>query len=79
MKTTPTGIPIETCATCGCEHPTTRRHCVECGSEAEAKPTAAEVHATTGTHHQAGPVRTGPVGRKAIGFQHTPPTEKETT
>lgn len=33
-----------------------------------------EVRAVTGTHHQAGPVRR-PVGRKAVGFQHTPPTE----
>lgn len=41
-------------------------------------PAAPETHAVTGTHHQAGPVRTGPVGRKAVGFQHTPPTERGT-
>ncbi|WP_380162683.1 hypothetical protein [Kineococcus sp. R86509] len=30
-QTTPTGIPIEDCATCGYRHPVTRTHCTACG------------------------------------------------
>jgi hypothetical protein len=29
---TPTGIPITVCSSCGISHPVTRTHCVECGS-----------------------------------------------
>jgi len=29
--TTPTGIPVTKCDTCGREHPVTRRHCQVCG------------------------------------------------
>lgn len=29
--TTPTGIRIERCGTCGHEHPVTRQHCTGCG------------------------------------------------
>lgn len=29
--TTPTGVPIRLCASCGTKHPTTRRHCNRCG------------------------------------------------
>ena len=29
--TTPTGVPITLCKTCGLTHPTTRRHCNTCG------------------------------------------------
>ena len=29
--TTPTGIPIVDCTTCGHRHPVTRRHCPTCG------------------------------------------------
>ena len=32
VETTPTGIPIEDCKTCGRRHPATREHCVECGA-----------------------------------------------
>ncbi len=31
MTTTPTGIPITQCETCGIEHPITRNHCTDCG------------------------------------------------
>lgn len=31
MTTTPTGIPIQNCDTCGHRHPITRKHCPECG------------------------------------------------
>lgn len=31
IKTTPTGIPITKCSTCGLEHPITRTHCTHCG------------------------------------------------
>ena len=31
MTTTPTGIPITDCVTCGRRHPVTRRHCSMCG------------------------------------------------
>ncbi|GAW57475.1 uncharacterized protein PD653_4920 [Nocardioides sp. PD653] len=30
-ETTPTGIPIEDCATCNRHHPVTRKHCTTCG------------------------------------------------
>lgn len=32
MTTTPTGIPVTACTTCGKTHPVTRRHCAVCGS-----------------------------------------------
>jgi hypothetical protein len=38
--------------------------------EPEAKPEP-EIHAVTGTYHPVGPVRSGPVGRRAVGFQLT--------
>lgn len=31
MSTTPTGIPIRDCDTCGYRHPITRKHCTICG------------------------------------------------
>ena len=31
MTTTPTGIPIIDCSTCGYRHPESRRHCRKCG------------------------------------------------
>jgi hypothetical protein len=31
MKTTPTGVPIILCGSCGIEHTATRRHCSTCG------------------------------------------------
>lgn len=31
QTTTPTGIPIVDCLTCGRRHPVTRRHCPVCG------------------------------------------------
>lgn len=30
-KTTPTGVPIQKCATCERTHPVTRKHCPTCG------------------------------------------------
>jgi hypothetical protein len=32
QRTTPTGVPILPCDTCGREHPVTRKHCGECGA-----------------------------------------------
>lgn len=31
MTTTPTGIPIRDCETCGHRHPVSRDHCAICG------------------------------------------------
>ncbi len=31
MATTPTGIPISLCETCGHRHPISRKHCPVCG------------------------------------------------
>lgn len=30
MRTTPTGVLIELCRTCGYEHPVARKHCITC-------------------------------------------------
>lgn len=31
MITTPTGVPVRDCETCGRQHPVTRTHCPTCG------------------------------------------------
>jgi hypothetical protein len=41
--------------------------------EEPAEPEGPETHAVTGTYHPVGPVRSGPVGRRAVGFQHREP------
>lgn len=38
-------------------------------SEAATSETVPEIRVVTGTHHQAGAVRTGNVGRRYVGFQ----------
>lgn len=43
--TTPTGVPIRLCASCGTKHPTTRRHCNRCGKPSLfIRPTGACIH-----------------------------------